>query len=64
MGGKYSLDIYLWHIIIQHLCVRLNLRYSLNIWILRIIAYTMMFGLPILGRYLYTKVKQKVTLVL
>lgn len=62
--GKYSLDIYLWHIIIQHLCVRLNLRYSPNIWILRIIAYTMMFGFPILGRYLYTKIKQKITLVL
>ena len=62
--GKYSLDIYLWHILIQNLCVRLNSVMYLNIWILRVVTYTAMFGIPIAGRYLYETVKRKSTLAL
>lgn len=62
--GKYSLDIYLWHILCQHLCVRLNMAFQFNIWLLRIVAYVSMFGLPILGRYLYTMIKQKGNMLL
>ena len=62
--GRYSLDIYLWHILCQHLCVRLNLAYQMNIWVLRVITYVAMFALPILGRYLYTILKEKCTMLL
>ena len=62
--GKYSLDIYLWHILCQHLCVRFYLASGISIWPLRIIAYTAMFGLPILGRRLYIAIKNRGTNVL
>lgn len=62
--GKYSLDIYLWHILIQNLYVRLNSVVHLNMWLLRIVAYVTMFGIPIAGRYLYGIIKKKGTLIL
>lgn len=62
--GRYSLDIFLWHILCQNLCVRLWLAFGISIWPLRIITYAVMFGLPILGRYLHTNFKARCTEIL
>lgn len=52
--GKYSLDIFLWHELIKYaLCV-----FSFqSIWLKRIVFYGAMFGLPVLFRIMYTKLK-------
>lgn len=62
--GKYSLDIYLWHILLQNLCVRLYSATGINIWLLRIISYTAMFGMPITGRRCWIILKEKGTSIL
>lgn len=56
--GKYSLDIFLWHMFIREILSRTVLVYLDHIWIRRIVYYAAMFGLPILGRMLYIKIKQ------
>ncbi len=54
--GKYSLDIFLWHVLIM---IRVN---SINIplWPKRIVSYSAMIFLPILGRLAYNKLKSLV----
>lgn len=53
--GKYSLDIFLWHILIQNMLMR----YIVidNIWIKRSVYYLAMIGLPIVVRIVYEKIK-------
>lgn len=54
--GKYSLDIFIWHLLIQHFFI-VKQYYMGNIWIKRIIVYSAMLFIPILCRkiWIYTK---------
>ncbi len=58
MLGKYSLDIFMWHLLIQQIITK----YIVfdNIWIKRIVYYTCMLMIPILGRMIYTYLKKQV----
>ncbi|WP_242843357.1 acyltransferase family protein [Kineothrix alysoides] len=55
--GKYSLDIYLWHIVIQNIFVVYVWKYVPNMWLMRFTAYSMMFAIPVIGRYIWDKFK-------
>lgn len=57
--GRYSLDIFLWHIFIQRMITTYALGYLSNIWVRRLVFYLAMFNVPILARYLYNKLKKK-----
>lgn len=57
--GKYSLDIFLWHLFIQRMITTYALGYLSNIWVRRLVYYLAMFNVPILARYLYNKLKKK-----
>lgn len=61
--GKYSLDIYLWHLYIQAYLNRYfgNMNKNILKWM---IYYTCMFGIPIVIRYLYNIIKNKVYTIL
>ena len=54
--GKYSLDIFLWHVLIM---VRVN-SINLPLWPKRLVSYSAMIFLPILGRLAYNKIKSLV----
>lgn len=56
--GKYSMDIFLWHILIQECLNRYFLGMEKNVlkWI---IYYGAMFMLPVIGRSIYNKIKEK-----
>lgn len=54
--GKYSLDIFLWHILIQCIFIRYFNHIS-NIFLTGIAAYSCMFFLPVIGRIIYNKCK-------
>lgn len=55
--GKYSLDIFIWHLFIQYLFSQYSLPY--NIWLRRGIYYTGMIFLPVLVRRLYDQCKKR-----
>lgn len=56
--GKFSLDIYLWHIIIQNMLERCV---DIRFWIIKcIIYYSLMLFLPVLGRVCYNKIKSMI----
>lgn len=57
--GKYSLDIFMWHIMIQRFWVLYGGGVS-NIWLKRILAYFTMLMLPVFGRQLFEIMKNKV----
>lgn len=57
--GKYSLDIFLWHLFIQRMITIYALEYLSNIWVRRFIYYLAMINVPILARYLYNLLKKK-----
>lgn len=54
--GRYSLDIFLWHITIQRLLMGIAID---SLWLRRIVYYSGMLGLPVLFRYLYKKARAK-----
>lgn len=54
--GKYSLDIFLWHLFIQYVYIRYFNHIS-NILLTGIVAYSCMFFLPVFGRVIYNKSK-------
>ncbi len=60
--GKYSLDIFLWHILLQ----KVLLKYAIidSIWLKRIIFYLVQFSIPIFGKILYIRIKKDVSRVL
>lgn len=58
--GKYSLDIFLWHIFIQQLLNMTVLDKLNNIWLRRLVYYFAMFLLPIFVRYIYTVIAKQI----
>lgn len=58
--GKYSLDIFLWHIFIQQLLNIIILDKLNNIWFRRLVYYFAIFFLPIFVRYIYTIIVRKI----
>lgn len=60
--GRYSLDIYVWHIMIQNILVKYI--FINNIWLKRLLFYVAQLFLPILGRIIFTRIKKDVSLVL
>ncbi|MBE5853085.1 MAG: hypothetical protein E7299_09120 [Lachnospiraceae bacterium] len=53
--GKYSLDIFIWHLFIE--LKLLSYIVINNIYIKRVIYYSCMFFIPIVVRYIYEKIK-------
>lgn len=58
--GKYSLDIFLWHIFIQQILEKTSLAMLPPTMYKRVIYYSAMLFLPIIGRIIYTKTKENV----
>ena len=61
--GKYSLDIFLWHLYIQEFLNRYFLELN-NMLFKRIIYYSSMIFIPVIIRYLYNRMKEKIYTVL
>ncbi len=57
--GKYSLDIYIWHLFVQKILI-MRISNIGNMGIKRIIFYLAMFLGPILGRIIYERIKKEV----
>lgn len=55
--GKYSLDIFIWHLFIQ--CLLSQYFLPDNIWLRRGVYYMCMLFIPMLARKLYNKCKQR-----
>lgn len=55
--GKYSMDIFIWHISIRNVCLSVVDRID-NIWIKRVFLYFFMIGTPVIGRYMYNKIRK------
>lgn len=53
--GKYSLDIFMWHLMIQRFFV---IHPIYNIWLRRIVVYGCMFSIPIIFRKIWIILKQ------
>ena len=47
--GKYSLDIFIWHLLIQRFWI-VHREIITNIWMYRVVEYFTMFIIPVLGR--------------
>lgn len=62
MLGKDSLDIYIWHIMIQNILVAHTV--IDNIWLKRMVFYTAQFFIPVCGRKVYMQIKREVNSVL
>jgi len=61
--GKYSLDIFIWHILIQSI-FKAYLPVISNIWLMRGVYYGGMFFIPIVMRLLYIKLRGEIYKVL
>lgn len=57
--GKYSLDIFIWHLLIQRFWV-VHREIITNIWMFRVVVYFTMFIIPILCRKIYEEIKTNV----
>ncbi|AOZ93316.1 acyltransferase family protein [Paenibacillus crassostreae] len=55
--GKYSLDIFLWHLFVQTFLTSFEINLLPNIWVKRIVYYSAMFFIPVIFRILYEKLK-------
>ena len=60
--GRYSLDIFLWHLFIMNKLNSFDLVLFENILIKRLVYYSLMFCLPIIGRLIYEENKKRLYL--
>lgn len=56
--GRYSLDIFIWHMYIHDILVIYFNCISENMWLRRLVFYIVMFGIPIAGRKIYMFLKR------
>jgi len=59
-AGRYSLDIFVWHMLIQQIMIQLGFCAIPFLWMKRILFYGAMFFLPILGRRAYEKCRHAI----
>ena len=57
--GRYSLDIFLWHYFILNILTDVEVPIFDFVVIKRIVFYSLMFGLPIIGRGVYERIKKE-----
>jgi len=57
--GRYSLDVFLWHLVVLHkICIPFwNMSGMNNIWAKRVLFYIMLLGIPIMGRLIVNSFK-------
>lgn len=62
--GKNSLDIFLWHMLILNILITYWGQYLINQLLIDVVLYSAVLVIPVLGRYIYSKVKKNLYVML